>query len=444
MNVLIRRMRVRGLVALLAVLLIGGCAATPTASPSPGASPTAAPSPTPTTSPSPTSTPPPTGASWTRIGGLSQAGTFGAGTLTGFTGGYVVVGPTPGPPSVQVSGDGRSWTTVTLPAPDPLEAPDGLPWYHQWAHPTSVAADGTTVVVVGGFAHEPCVWQEPGSTGGGPECPLSPISWVSDDGAPWRSSQPWVGPVGSTNPAEGFRQGSEFSAVWPVPGGWEASLFYWQGAATHQREIWWSADGLAWSRRATVFAAGYDLTRWTLVDSAGRRVMATNLLECPETGAECRTRVHLWTSTDGASWSDLAAPDDLSRMTDGLAPDRAGSPWLIAGARCEFLDDGSDACQVRLWAATEPGDWRALTLPGSADLTIDGARIARSDLGWALTAWRWNGLEGLGATWVSGDGEVWASATAPPIVGALADGPAGTIGLGIADDEGVLPVYQLR
>jgi hypothetical protein len=26
----------------------------------------------------------------------------------------------------------------------------------------------------------------------------------------------------------------------------------------------------------------------------------------------------------------------------------------------------------------------------------------------------------------------------------LADGPAGTIALGIADDEGVLPVYQLR
>jgi hypothetical protein len=356
------------------------------------------------------------------------------------------VGPTLeafGPPTVQVSGDGRSWTTVTLPAPDPLEAPDGEPRQRRGAHATTAATDGTKVVVVGAFAHKPCAWQEAGSTGYGPECPLSPISWVSDDGTRWRSSQPWVGPVSSTNPAEGFTQGSEFSAVWAVPGGWEASLFYWQGAATLQREIWRSADGLAWSRRATVFADGNDFTRRTLADGTGRRVMATNLLDCPRSG-ECRTLVRLWTSSDGATWTDLAPPDELSRMTDGLAPDRAGSPWLIVGARCEFLADGSDACQPRLWAATEPGDWRALTLPGSADLRVDGARIARSGLGWVVTAWSWNGADGAGTTWLSGDGEAWTSAAGPPIVTALADGPAGTLALGVAGGDGVMPVYQFR
>jgi hypothetical protein len=441
---------------ILVGLLVAACSSssspTPITTPAPSeapavgsgtSSPTPRPTARPTASPSPTSTPSRIGANWTRIGELAQAGTFGIGSITAFAGGYVFVGPTAGPPTIQVSGDGRSWTAVTLPAPDPLEAPDSKPWYDRWAHATSAATDGTTVVVVGAFAHEPCAWQAPGSTGGGPECPLSPISWVND-GTRWRSSQPWVGPVGSTNPAEGFTQGSEFSSVWPVPGGWEASLFFWQGAATYQREIWWSADGLAWSRRATVFADGNDFTRRTLVDGTGRRVMGTNLLECPGTGAECRTFVHLWTSTDGATWTDLAAPDDLSRMDDGLAPDRAGSPWLIAGARCEFLDDGSDACQPRLWAATEPGDWRAMTLPGSANLRIDRARIARSDLGWVVTAWSWNGAEGIGATWLSGDGEAWTSAPGPPIVTALVDGPAGTIAVGIAGDDGVLPVYQLR
>jgi len=109
----------------------------------------------------------------------------------------------------------------------------------------------------------------------------------------------------------------------------------------------------------------------------------------PRTGAACRTRVHLWTSADGATWTDLVLPDDLSKMTDGLAPDRAGSPWLIGGVSCERLDDGSDACQPRLWAAAKPGDWRALTLPGSADLSVDEARMARSDLGQVVTAWRW-------------------------------------------------------
>ena len=51
---------------------------------------------------------------------------------------------------------------------------------------------------------------------------------------------------------------------------------------------------------------------------------------------------------------------------------------------------------------------------------------------------------GVGATWVSADGEDWIALSASPVVQIVADGPAGVIGLGVPLGDGPMPAYALR
>jgi hypothetical protein len=424
---------VKALVVMVAAgAVVGGCAVTaPGPSMSPAGSPTPSASASPAAiqlSPSPTDALSPIVPAWSRAGGIAGVSPFWGKLVIGFEDGYVAVAMSADTeqPTAWFSADGQGWAPVTLSGPGPRA--------NTWTEAAAIATSGRTVVVVGGYSHRPCVDRD---EGGGPACIRSPISWASDDGTTWRSSMPWVGPLGK---GEGFDQGSEFSEVWAVPDGWEAALFYWQGEATYQREIWHSTDGVTWAPQATVFAPGeWDFHRLGLANAEGRRVVASNLFECPEEGP-CTSWVRLWTSDDGMTWRELAPPAEAAAITGGQPGGTGGAPWLLGG---KVMDAASGRTRPALWSSVDLAAWQLLELPGASGLESYGAFVTSSDGAYVAIAYDEESEHDITATWWSPDGLAWVGLTDPPVVQALADGPAGVIGLGMPEARGTMPVVIL-
>jgi hypothetical protein len=438
--------------AILASIVVAGCLAASTPNATDLASPTASnASPSPAISVGPPS-PSTSTEAWTLVGELEAYEAFGDSWVTGFEGGYVAIGSAAanGAATAWVSVDGRTWAGVALPAPNSVIDPARPTMDPLTAYPTVVTSDGATVVIVGGYPHEPCQWidRSQGDVGGGgPECPISPISWVSEDGLTWRSSLPWVGPVGrpaeASDPYGGFHQGSQFSSVAKVPDGWEAALFFWNGEGTFQREIWHSSDELAWEWRATVFNnVGYDYSREIMVDPVGRRVISANRnAGAPHEIGPAR----LWSSSDGITWTDLPASGEIAMITGGVAPQQPEDPWLIRGQACTRLADNYGNCRPDIWASRDLKDWQAPHLPGLADFTFGEVDVLRSDRGYIAigsSGYRFVGPQ-LQATWLSTDGIAWTALPDAPLIVAIADGPAGVIGFGDTSGDKIA-VYQLR
>jgi len=438
--------RPRSWLALLTItLVVGGCASpAPTAGRALAATPTAVPTevatPGPTEKPppepsvaaeNPTQRPSPTPmiAQWVTLGTISRMA-FHPDGLVAFKKGYVAAN---GYSMAYFSRDGIVWKAVRLPGPADFRSAD--------SQPQGLASNGTRVVIVGGYGHEPCA-PVTGATGEGPNCVQSPVSWVSDDGVTWRTSLPWVGPVGT---AAGFRQGSEFSSVWAVPGGWEAALFYWAGEGQYQREIWSSPDGVTWRRAAIVSDVGADVSaqRMAIVDNTGRRLLWSTIWAC-RASSDCRNETRLWTSSDGIKWQTIPAPLDMSIVHSGLPPGQADTPWMLAGATCDRI--AVYDCHVAVWLSRDLRTWSDVSLPRGFDALDWGLVVARAPGGYVLVAWWGDVASPRQATWVSSDGIGWTALPNPPLVWTASAGPAGTLGIGGAWNitKGTRPIYVLR
>ena len=366
--------------------------------------------------------------------------------MVGFDDGYLAIFTIT--QEVWFSPDGATWAAIDLPAPDlATAAAAGVDLgSSSGGTPRAVATDGERVVVVGLYGHAPCTPQD---VGGGLPCVSSPISWVSDDGVTWRSSFPWVGPT--SRPSDGFDHGSGFSAVWAVPGGWEAALYYPDGEFEGQREIWFSADGITWERRAEVYDPGVDQQRVAAVAADGGRLLSTYHQVGDWQGGSGPVR--LWTSTDGISWTDLGIPDGARVVSGGVGAAGSLRDWLLSGTSCDGASETDRRCLPALWTADGGGRWRLVALPGSEALDAPGGPafefdgtnlVARVGFGFVDTAWAYGGADGVQATWLSLDGATWRAVEGAPLVRTVTDGPAGIIGIGVPDDAGVTPVYALR
>ena len=452
----------RLLVGLASLAIVGGCAAgstpsaslTPSPSPAPVA-PTASPSPSPLDTPSPAPSAPARPISdlaWQDIGTIPAPGNE-IQSAAGFARGYVAVER--GSSSVWFSADGRTWREVELPFKvtndeygSPLEA-----------GANAVTTNGTQVLVVGGYSHEPCRAPEGASTGGGPDCPLYPIAWVSDDGVTWESADP--GPM----PPEpsGYDQGSEFVAAWPVPtGGWDAALSFWEGESLTGRDLWHSSDGIQWTELEPAPAADLDsLLQFPMVhagaaDQAGRRVVWQVWFP----GGAINAATTLATSPDGLTWISVAdVPGPGTDIRGGVAPDGVRSRWVLVGGSGIGEDYSSSVPTV--WTSEDRVSWAAAALPFVAgagcaeDEEECGGGIVTSvvlaQAGYVAVAAGWWGAQPYD-TWLSEDGLTWVEL--PPVAGpgasvgpgVVADGPAGVIGIGVGptgSDEKAA-VWQLR
>ena len=320
--------RALGALAML-VVVVAGCAAPAASTPPdptsstavPTASPTATPTPLPPTpAPSPVS-PDPSASPWTgsadtlawhRLGVIPATRVNG---VVGFDEGYVALEGTTG--SVWFSADGASWKNVKLPFKgDRSEATDANGLLGR-----AIATNGREVLVVGGYSHTPCSLTEPGSTGGGPDCSISPIAWISDDGVAWRRA--YTG--------HGKGELSELVAAWPVAeGGWAAALSEWSGESLGGKLVWHSADGTSWTATEQVPPAGwegYESAPVGVANPSGPYLLASSGYQ-PDTT--------LATTADGASWSVLDGfPGQGAEVLRGDGP--SGRSQHLGARRKEWL-----------------------------------------------------------------------------------------------------------
>ncbi len=361
-----------------------------------------------------------------------QIGTATGGDLVGFAGGYVALG---GKTGVEFSSDGASWT------------PEALPFHSSKDHgitlgagPSAVATDGHLVVLAGGYDHGPCT-PMPGLTGGGPECPSSPISWTSTDGKTWHSSYPWHGP----GAPKGYSQGNEFTTVWAVPtGGWDAAEAYPAGEDDVAGRIYHSSDGSAWTPLPTSPPAalkGYqaaEIWHLALADPSGVRLVGSYWYAAGG-GSDAR---QFSSSPDGSRWTLVKsfAGNEVSAET-GVAPDpKLAALWILGGS------DTSSAPTV--WTSPDLATWTAIPLPMAAPATGGSiSSIAATSDGYVAVG-QVNAPDGTSvhSSWLSPDGVAWTQLPTPGTPGddgpdVVADGPAGPVGFayynGSEDPPGV-------
>jgi hypothetical protein len=380
---------------------------------------------------------------WHRLGKLPA-------TVSGFVGfeeGYVALAD--GGERVFFSPDGQTWQKVDLQSIGGSDANGQVG--------RALATDGSSVIVVGGYSHEPCETLEPGQepdTGGGPECDYSPVTWVSEDGVNWQVSFPDAG-------------SAEFVAAWPVAGGWDAAASEWSGECLGGQELWHSDDGIAWARQTLSPPApweGYDPAVPLGVGSdSGRSLLAASVR-----GTSFETT--LATRANGGTWRVLRSfPGADALVIAGTAPSGERARWVLGGltydeSGCNPDEDG-DLCGVMsptVWSSVDRSSWTTAVLsvgspapatePDEEPLGVTAvASLVVSDRGYvavgAASAW-WQGARH--ETWVSGDGVSWKRLPQPdrPTFdfgpGLVAGGPAGVIGISATRAGDEATVWELR
>ena len=365
------------------------------------------------------------------------APTPGAGTISsidgvvGFERGYVALDGHAG--RVWYSADGRSWQHVPLPIDLPLEdATDGTGQLGR-----AIATNGHELIVVGGYSHEPCKVPT-GDTGGGPDCAISPITWVSDDGVAWRSATPQD-------------MAGELVAAWPVAGGgWNAALSDWSGASLGGNTLWQSADGISWgplTPNPPAHWEGYKHAPLGVASGSDEYLLAAGTTVAAMTGGGS------WRVLDGfpGSWG--------VEVVAGVGPASGWTRWVLGGqTQCD-----GDACDgPTIWSSADGIDWTTTALPvGPAVIAeeADHSVTVRSVTSLALSG---RGYVAVGVnetfltegarheTWVSDDGVSWQRLTSAdrPLFdygpGLVADGPAGVIGISGSANRHESVVWQLR
>jgi hypothetical protein len=445
--------------------LLGGCAATPLPSPSPARSPSSAPVTPYASPPSPIAKPsaapsvsvePTSGLAWYRIGSIPSGGRPQILDAVGLTKGYVAVERSR---SVWFSSDGRTWREIELPFTATKDE------YGRFldASARAVATDGTRVLVVGGYSHEPCRAPDPPdnpSTEGSAVCPRHPLAWVSDDGVTWQSAHP--GPQPAEPP--GYNQGSEFVAAWPVPtGGWDAALSYFgTDGSLVGRDLWHSSDGIRWTELEPAPAPdleGSPQLPWVhegAADQKGIRVLwqgwsdFTSPAAVPG-GVPVMT---LATSPDGRSWTTVDGfAGGGAEIHAGVAPAVGANRWVLVGESgiSEVLDRTASGPTV--WTSQDRVGWAATILPIPAGLrggpvtsvVLTRAGYVAVGLNWDAGAPRpWTRLSEDGLTWVELPPVGTSGADSDPP--SVADGPAGVIGIegSPTNSTGETGVWQLR
>ena len=420
--------------------------------------PTYVPSPTPAPSASPSASPAAT-LVWHRLGAipmrypsdLAVAGEIGSSPidgLVGFAKGYVVLDGHAG--AVWHSKDGRSWKRVRLPIQLPLEeAKDGNGMLGR-----VITTNGREVLVVGGYSHAPC-HRGVGATGGGPECAVSPITWISADGRTWRRA---------------FADSDgEFVAAWPVAGGWMAAESSWSGACLYGAMLWRSADGIRWKRTETTPPAaweGYDRVPVGIASETGTQILAASERIWPP----WRTVTTVATAVEGGSWRVLGGfPGEGAQVVAGVALTAGRSAWVLGGwsatsvhVAASYHEAPDEWTVPTAWSSVDGVKWTLTVLPvgpglpptepGDTGVQVTAVTsVALTERGYvAVGAY---GTPHGGArheTWVSDDGATWSRLPQPATPrfdygpGLVANGPAGVIGISGTKAHDELVVWQLR
>ncbi len=370
---------------------------------------------------------------WHRLGAFAASGVDG---LIGFAKGYVALEGSAG--AVWHSPDGRSWKRVKLPFDLPLKGaqdPNGLLG-------RVITTNGEEVLVVGGYSHQPCEEQPPGDTGGDPECAISPIAWVSDDGLTWRRLHPEQ--VG----------GVELVAAWPASaGGWNAAASDWYGVALGGNALSHSEDGTRWVPASKPPAGweGYEHAPLGVANGSGQYLLAAS-----ERGGPGTT---LAAMVDGGSWRVLDGfPGKGAEVTSGIGSNGVRPRWVLGGTSGCVVEEGCNGGPT-IWTSTDGVAWTTTTLPTGAGVpgadppvvVSSVASLARSERGYVGVGVDGSWSEGARhETWVSDDSASWTllPQTDRPRFdygpGIVANGPHGVVGISASAKDKESIAWELR
>ena len=122
--------------------------------------------------------------------------------------------------------------------------------------------------------------------------------------------------------------------------------------------IWTSPDGAAWTDRGREIFADVRLEKLV---PAGDRVYALGT-----TDAACGTGAQpinqSWSSTDAVTWSSVAGASDMDGSFLSVAVDAGGVPIVFGAYQQPMPPDGTGASETRVWTATQTGWIRIATL----------------------------------------------------------------------------------
>jgi hypothetical protein len=322
--------------------------------------------------------------------------------------GFVAVGQTNAPNSVELNGDAGVWTSgdgITWSLIPHDEPPLGGLGYQTME---SVTAGGPGLVAVGG------VLDEPGRGG------LFAAVWTSGDGTAW-----------SRIPHDPEAFGSP-DAAWSWMGKVTVGGPGLVAVGRHDRNaaVWTSPDGITWTRvphDADVFGSG----RMHDVVNAGTRLVAIG---------ELKGQSAVWMSPDGINWSVFPVfPSDLD--IDAVA---AGGPGLVAVGDYESDPPGclphfSGPCYARVWTSVDGITWT----PVPHNSAVFGG--SKDPQGMHAVATVGSDLVAVGSSvWTSPDGITWKRVFHDPAVIAadwgmksVAVADRGLIAVGDGDDAAI-------
>lgn len=319
-------------------------------------------------------------------------------------GAYLVVGSDDdGVYFVARSTDGRQWSTTAIGA---MVEPCG------WAARAdstvyAAATDGIRVVLVG---------TEEGARTGTCDA-VRAVAWVSDDGVTWQRSAGF-------GAAGGF---SHASAVWAIPGGWEALV---DSGLDGPRSIWRSANGLAWQQVAIAVPANSGGVSVTIgAGSDGTRLLSqfNDQPGSVEVIAGLRSgESRIQASSDGGGWVPVDPGLPLGR---GVAAGGIIGPWP-GGPAGWLLVTVADEQSPATYVSTDLREWQHAPFPRNRI-----RQLAFTRYGWIAAA-DTHCPPGSGSTctpapaqYVSADGLTWTAFETSVGNVVIVDGPAGVLGL---------------
>jgi hypothetical protein len=324
------------------------------------------------------------------------------GDMVGFDNGYVALGSADfEEPIVWFSSDGVAWETRSLadPVPNcPGWGPDGDEDVPD-ADAGAIATNGYQVIVAGSWhPHDAAACAGLG---------YWPITWVTDDGLTWRRSKPFFADT---------RRGRA-TAVWAVQDGWQAVV---------DDSLWQSPDGLRW--RAAGVLRGVVAVNATGTAPDGTVVVSRFV------GAAGSGPARLFASGDGGTWTKIEEAGGCETgATQIVAPSTPGlDAWVVLA-------------DTRICTSPDLVHWSTKELPMAV------WRIARTRFGAIAIG---DTCHGAGTNcpdpgpraYITADGVAWSRLRHPKAYWgrSLADGPAGVLLIGAAPHDDDAQAWRLN
>jgi hypothetical protein len=234
--------------------------------------------------------------------------------------------------------------------------------------------------------------------------------WSSPDGKHWTQVKRNTFGTSAFNPATDWE--GRHMAGWIV---FQNKLWIVGGDSNqchYQPNVWNSTDGAHWTELASNVPWGNRVLFYTLVFKNKLWVMGGQTLQlddCPGPAAPTQIYNDVWTSSDGANWSKVAAASEASWAPRGVICGAVvfnGRMWLIGGG-VYGTSSTPDVAYNDVWNSADGVNWSRVIDHAPWDPRIYHDITVFDGHMWVLGGNAGNGGGNLDDVWYSSDGVHW-------------------------------------